>query len=155
MDHGHGMMGGGAAAAPSPFPGGMRRRGMMMHMTFFWGKNTEVLFDGWPGRKGAAMYAACLAVVFFLAVLVEWLSNCRLIKPGTHHVAAGLTRTLMHTLRIGLAYLVMLAVMSFNGGVFLAAVAGHAVGFLIFGSRVSKKAEQKSNGNSDLPAMSC
>nr|GMD87442.1 copper transporter 1-like [Ipomoea batatas]GME06603.1 copper transporter 1-like [Ipomoea batatas] len=55
-------------------------RHMMMHMTFFWGKNTEVLFSWWPGYDQLGMYILSLVVVFLLAVLVEWLSNCNYIK---------------------------------------------------------------------------
>ncbi|KAA8543810.1 hypothetical protein F0562_022013 [Nyssa sinensis] len=131
MDHGghqHGM-------EPPPMDGeGMQNMNhMMMHMTFFWGKNAEILFSGWPGTR-SGMYALALIVVFMLAVIVEWLSHCKLIKDGSNHVAAGLIQTLMHAIRIGLAYMVMLAVMSFNVGVFIAAVAGHTLGFFLFGS---------------------
>lgn len=113
---------------------------MMMHMTFFWGKETLILFSGWPGTS-TGMYVLALVFVFVLAVLVEWLSHCRLVKPGSRNVAAGLIQALVHAVRVGLAYMVMLAVMSFNGGVFIVAVAGHLVGFLIFGSRVFKDTE--------------
>lgn len=54
-------------------------------------------------------------------------------------MAAGLIQTLLPAIRVGLAFLVMLAIMSFNGGVFLVAVAGHTFGFFIFGSRVFYK----------------
>ncbi|OAY67780.1 Copper transporter 6, partial [Ananas comosus] len=49
--------------------GGMKMS--YVHMTFFWGKNSEILFSGWPGARGG-MYALALIVVFLLAVLVEW-----------------------------------------------------------------------------------
>ncbi|URD77078.1 Copper transporter [Musa troglodytarum] len=68
-------------------------------MTFFWGKNSEILFAGWPGTRGG-MYALAL--------------------------------------RVGLAYLGMIAIMSFNGGVLIVAVAGHALGFLLFGSAAAR-----------------
>ncbi|PON33312.1 Ctr copper transporter [Parasponia andersonii] len=127
---------------------------MMMHMTFFWGSNSEILFSGWPGTR-AGMYVLALFFVFFLAVAVEWLSHCRLIKPGSmSQVGANVLQTLLHAARIGLAYMVMLAVMSFNVGVFLVAVAGHAVGFLAFGSRLVKK-EEAEKVASNLPPMSC
>ncbi|XP_062085068.1 copper transporter 1-like [Humulus lupulus] len=132
--------------------GGMGHK-MMMHMTFFWGSQAEILFSGWPGSR-PGMYALALVFVFFLAVIVEWLSHCRLIKSTGSRVAAGLFQTLLHAVRVGLAYMVMLAIMSFNVGVFLVAIAGHAVGFLIFGSKLVKK-EEAEKVSSDLPPMSC
>ncbi|KAF8010776.1 hypothetical protein BT93_J1424 [Corymbia citriodora subsp. variegata] len=103
-----------------------------MHMTFFWGTNSEILFSGWPGAQ-SGLYALALLFVFALCVLVEWLSHCRgHLLPAKPGVAAKVVRSLLHALRMGLAYLAMLALMSFNGGVFLAAVAGHALGFMVF-----------------------
>ncbi|XP_013646909.2 LOW QUALITY PROTEIN: copper transporter 2 [Brassica napus] len=113
---------------------------MMMHMmTFFWGKNTEVLFSGWPGTS-SGMYALCLIVVFLLAVIAEWLAHSRILRGGdATSRAAGIAQTTVYTLKTGLSYIVMLAVMSFNGGVFIVAIAGYAVGFLLFGSTAFKK----------------
>lgn len=130
---------------------------MMMHMTFFWGKDTEILFSGWPGPR-TGMYVLALVVVFVLGFMVELISHSQFVKPGSNgrHVATGLVQTLLHGLRVGLAYLVMLAIMSFNGGVFLAAVAGHMLGFLFFGSSFFKKPSASAPGKtSDLPHMSC
>ncbi|KAK4773681.1 hypothetical protein SAY87_028700 [Trapa incisa] len=125
------------APPPTAMTGGhgMMKKKMMMHMTFFWGKDGSILFTGWPGTS-TGMYALALVLTFSLAVLVEFLSRCRLVREERSGVAVGLVRTVAHAVRVGLAYLIMLALMSFNGGVFLAAVVGHAVGFLIFGSRV-------------------
>ncbi|KAH7549972.1 hypothetical protein ACOSP7_024998 [Xanthoceras sorbifolium] len=155
-DHMHGM--GGMAAPPTSMNGTgmMHRHKMMMHMTFFWGTSAEVLFSGWPGTS-TKMYAVSLVFVFVLSFLVEWLSGSRLIREGTSNVAAGVIQTLMHAIRVGLSYMVMLAVMSFNTGVFLAAIAGHTLGFLFFGSRVFKKktGAPSYQNTSDLPPMSC
>ncbi|KAJ9185288.1 hypothetical protein P3X46_004941 [Hevea brasiliensis] len=117
------------------------------HMTFFWGHKTKILFNCWPGSS-SGMYALALIFVFTLSLIVEWFKYCSIIKPGTNKVAAGFFRTGMRTLLSGLSYMVMLAVMSFNGGIFLAAVGGHAVGFVFFGNRISKNSEKKP----DLPS---
>ncbi|KAL7083651.1 hypothetical protein ACP275_14G176400 [Erythranthe tilingii] len=70
--------------------------------------------------------------------------------------AVGLIQAILYAVRIGLAYLVMLAVMSFNGGVFLAAVGGYGVGFFFFGSRAfDKRTFVPSVKNTDLPPMNC
>ncbi|GAV65466.1 Ctr domain-containing protein [Cephalotus follicularis] len=118
---------------------------VMMRMHFFWGHETEILFSGWPGSS-SGMYALALIFVFVLAVIVECLTTYKVKKVGANKVAVGFFQTATYTVRSGLSYMVMLAVMSFNGGVFLAAVGGHAVGFVLFGSRVSKEG---ASGGSD------
>ncbi|CAN4102264.1 unnamed protein product [Withania somnifera] len=131
----------------------MNHHHMMMHMTFFWGKNMEILFSGWPGYDNLNMYILALVIVFFLAALLEFLSHSSYINENTDSVTAGFLQTTLYGLRIGLAYVVMLAVMSYNGGVFLVAIVGHSLGFLAFGSRVFKKS---TGGKTlDLPPMSC
>ncbi|KAG9453219.1 hypothetical protein H6P81_006123 [Aristolochia fimbriata] len=140
-------------------------------MTFFWGKNVEVLFSGWPGYDRLGMYLLALFFVFALAVTIEFLSAVRLpFKRGgsagsDRAVVAGVVRTGLHALRLGLAYLVMLAVMSFNLGVLIAAIVGHALGYFVFGSRVFRRtsftssggpAEQQNDGpDAALPPMKC
>ncbi|CAN8278017.1 unnamed protein product [Cochlearia groenlandica] len=131
---------------------------MMMHMTFFWGKNTEVLFSGWPGTS-SGMYALCLVVVFFLAVITELLAHSPILRGGggsTSSRASGIVQTVVYTLRTGLSYLVMLAVMSFNGGVFIAAIGGFAVGFFLFGSTAFKKpSDDRKNAELLPPPSGC
>ncbi|XP_039815095.1 copper transporter 4-like [Panicum virgatum] len=106
-----------------------------MHMAFFWGHRVEVLFSNWPGdRDGVGMYVLCLLVVLVLAALVEVLSAwSRGLSRRSHDSDAlgTLLMTAIHVVKVGLSYLVMLATMSFNGGVFLAVLAGHAAGFFL------------------------
>lgn len=118
----------------------------MMHMTFFWGDRVQILFTGWPGDRGLGPYLLALFVVAIAAAAEECLSALFLVRrraqppaasPGGR-ASAGTALAAIHTLRMGLLYLVMLAVMSFNAGVFIAAVVGHAVGFLVAGSGLFK-----------------
>ncbi|XP_021864835.1 copper transporter 6-like [Spinacia oleracea] len=148
MDHDHGMMmsppppppppSSSSSSSPSPSMGHNNmsmtdHNMMMMHMTFYWGKNGQILFSGWPGIR-TGMYVLALVIVFLLALLVEWLAGSRLAKPGGKGFVSCLLRTLVHALRMGLAYLLMLAVMSFNVGVFIVVIVGHALGYMVFGS---------------------
>ncbi|KAL9315414.1 hypothetical protein ACSQ67_016415 [Phaseolus vulgaris] len=121
------------------------RRRIPINTTFYWGHKVDILFRCWPGDS-AAMYAVALLLVFFMAVLVEWLSFTNIVKlkpGGSNDVVGGLLKTGLYGVRSGLSYLVMLAVMSFNGGVFVVAISGHVIGFLIFGTRALRK---KSSG---------
>jgi solute carrier family 31 (copper transporter), member 1 len=120
----------------------------LAHMSFFWGARAVVLFPGWPGERGAGAgaYVLCLLFVAGLAAAAEALaavSRCVARRAaagdggsGRAPASSAALLTVAHAARMGLAYLVMLAVMSFNVGVLLAAVAGHALGFLLARSRV-------------------
>ncbi|MCL7025720.1 hypothetical protein MKW94_004082 [Papaver nudicaule] len=79
---------------------------LSMQMTFYWGMASDILVKGWPGHP-TGMY--CISIRMLL--------------------------TVKHGIRVGLLYLVMLAVMSFNVGVLIAAVSGHTLGFFFFGGR--------------------
>ncbi|XP_057536033.1 copper transporter 6-like [Amaranthus tricolor] len=125
----------------------------MMHMTLYWGKDAIILFSGWPGMN-TTNYIISLIIVFIVALLVELFSRCGFIKDGRNDTVSALFLTLLHALRMGLAYLLMLALMSFNGGIFIAVVAGHAVGFFVFGTRVFGLGP-KSSRDPNLPPMSC
>uniref|UniRef100_A0ACD5W4Z2 Uncharacterized protein n=1 Tax=Avena sativa TaxID=4498 RepID=A0ACD5W4Z2_AVESA len=158
--HGMGMGTGGATAAPAPgmaaaaAHAGMRKH--FMHMTFYWGTQSEILFDGWPGARGGGMYALALAAVFALAVLLEFL-GAYLSRSG-RRAAVAVGAAAVHAARVGGGYVLMLALMSFNVGVLLAAVAGHAAGFLLFraglcGGRAAQ-VEDRAKGFLD-PAAGC
>ncbi|KAM7264856.1 hypothetical protein ACFE04_002539 [Oxalis oulophora] len=112
----------------------------LIHKTFFWGHETQILFSGWPGSS-KGMYALALIFVFALVVIVEWLTNCEMIKHGANKVGWVFFKVGVHTVRSGIHYMVILSVVSFNGGVFLAAVGGHAVGYVLFGRRIWKDTE--------------
>ncbi|KAK6927037.1 Ctr copper transporter [Dillenia turbinata] len=119
---------------------------LMEHMKFHWGGFNRNFF----------FYLLDLAMVFLLSVSVEWLSHTRFIKPDTDHVVAGLVQTALYGVRVGVAYFVMLAVMSFDLGILIAVVVGYSVGFLIFGSRVfSKTGTVHYQKPYDIPPLNC
>lgn len=110
----------------------------MMHTSFFWGKDVVLLFAGWPGSGHLGMYILALAVVFVLAAAAEVFASAPTPDRRRHAQSAatvlGATAgsAASHAIHMVLAYFVMLSVMSYNVGVFLAAVAGGATGrFLV------------------------
>lgn len=73
-----------------------------------------------------------LLLVFLLSAIVEWLNRCRWLHTAWSSRTDGLRLTTIHATRVALAYLLMLAVMSFDIHVLAAVVLGHAVGFFLF-----------------------
>lgn len=101
-----------------------------MQMSFYWGKDVVVLFSGWP-KESLGQYILAFFFIFLLAVAVEVLSHTPPNKIGKSPVASASIQAIVYAFRTGLAYLVMLGVMSFNVGIFIAAVAGHTLGFFV------------------------
>ncbi|KAE8711036.1 putative Nucleic acid-binding, OB-fold-like protein [Hibiscus syriacus] len=104
---------------------------MNMQMSFYWGKDVTFLFSGWPGSNNG-MYVLALFFVLFLGATVEILTMLpAALKPGTKPILVALIQTSVHVVRMCFAYMVMLSVMSYNGGIFIAAILGHGVGFFV------------------------
>ncbi|KAM1353093.1 hypothetical protein TB2_032314 [Malus domestica] len=82
-------------------------------------------------NESTAMYILALLLLFVLAFAMETLSAWPNVKPSMNPIVAGLAQASVYAVRIGMGYLVMLAVMSFNARIFIVAVAGHTFGYFI------------------------
>ncbi|PSS32649.1 Copper transporter like [Actinidia chinensis var. chinensis] len=124
----------------------MNMKDMVMHMSFYWGKDATILFQGWPNHS-LPMYILSLFFVFLLSLATEVLSvSPAAAKQWTSPVAGGLIQAGVYALRTALAYMVMLSVMSFNLGIFVVAVAGHTVGFFLVKCRAAAAREEDATG---------
>ncbi|XP_072975156.1 copper transporter 6-like [Typha angustifolia] len=85
--------------------------GTMMHMTFS-GKHTQVLFDGWPGDRSLGMFFVSLV---FIATIIEAFSAIYGSRRGISYGAL----TVINGIWMGLAYMAMLAITSFNRGMLI------------------------------------
>ncbi|CAN0926457.1 Copper transporter 6 [Linum grandiflorum] len=102
-----------------------------MHSSFFWGKDVIVLFSGWPNHSLPMYILACL-FVFFMAAAAEFLSIAQSVKSEAKSPVVGAAvQACFYAVKMALSYMVMLAVMSFNLGVFISAVLGHSLGLFV------------------------
>ncbi|XP_050366877.1 copper transporter 5.1 [Argentina anserina] len=128
----------------------------MMHMTFYWSRQVTLLFDSWKTTTWlgyALTLLACLIVPAFYQYLEDLRVRVRLaslpstaedpiqitllqgkLGPGGRFSAVKLAGAAIFAVNSAIGYMLMLAVMSFNGGVFVAIVVGLAVGYLLFRS---------------------
>lgn len=137
------------------FPEIQNRAAKMMHMTFYWGRQVTLLFDFWRTDSWPS-YALTLLACFLFSAFYQYLEDRRVRlnriavgqKPAIADVetpllqrkvvgkfsAARIAGTALFGINSGVGYLLMLAIMSFNGGVFLAVVLGLMIGYLVFRS---------------------
>ncbi|XVF35252.1 hypothetical protein REPUB_Repub18cG0129500 [Reevesia pubescens] len=130
----------------------------MMHMTFYWSRQVTLLFSSWRTDSWLS-YAFTLLACVLASAFYQYLEHVRyrvrrggkpvdgtaeepfLLQPkgpGAGNRGQWSVRKIvggvLFGLSSGLGYLLMLAIMSFNGGVFLAIVLGLTVGFLVLRS---------------------
>lgn len=131
-------------------------------MTFYWGKKVTLLFDFWNTDSWisyAITLLACLIFSIFYQYMEDrrlrfkLLSSIKtappqngvansattpllysnLLTPGARKLsAAKFAGAILFGVNSAIGYLLMLAIMSFNGGVFIAVVLGLALGYLLF-----------------------
>ncbi|AED92871.1 Copper transporter 5 [Arabidopsis thaliana] len=130
----------------------------MMHMTFYWGIKATILFDFWKTDSWLS-YILTLIACFVFSAFYQYLENRRIQfkslsssrrapppprsssgvsaplipKSGTRS-AAKAASVLLFGVNAAIGYLLMLAAMSFNGGVFIAIVVGLTAGYAVFRS---------------------
>ncbi|OWM77326.1 hypothetical protein CDL15_Pgr028963 [Punica granatum] len=131
----------------------------MMHMTLYWSVEVTLLVDSWRTDSWPSylltLLACAVASVFYqymedrrirlrsmsaaaatprsnpsepspASPLIPKLSRLRRVNP------AKLASSVLFGVNSAIGYLLMLAIMSFNGGVFLSIVAGLTVGYWLF-----------------------
>ncbi|CAI9293849.1 unnamed protein product [Lactuca saligna] len=133
----------------------------MMHMTFYWGTSVTLLFDSWKTDSlfsySLTLIACLLFSVFYQymedrrlrfkllssstvsnntdgAVDATPLLNNKIFARGGRWSVGRFTGSVLFGINSALGYFLMLAIMSFNGGVFVAIVVGLAIGYLLFRS---------------------
>lgn len=167
-----------------------------MHMTFYWGMEVSILFDGWRTQT-LMQYWGSLLVLFLASVFHEYVVSIRahirmkynniisrqensynsmesaepqaksmhllpLTQRRTRCYVIKIAETLLFGVNALLGYLLMLAAMSYNGGVVLAIVVGLSVGFFSFRSvgNFNVSVHQQEEDEEDLhlsadPCSSC
>ncbi|KAK9275377.1 hypothetical protein L1049_022641 [Liquidambar formosana] len=134
----------------------------MMHMTFYWSKNVTLLVDSWRTNSWTS-YALTLLACFLFSLFYQNLEAKRLRfktltsnNPSSPSIATPLLSKLprgrspwadparfasafLFGVTSAIGYLLMLAIMSFNGGVFVAVVLGLSVGYFLFRSGDEEK----------------
>lgn len=121
-------------------------------MTFYWSRYVTLLFDSWKTDSWAS-YALTLLACFLFSAFYQYMEDKRIrvsrlssSKPTGMEApllerkvvgkisAARIAGTVLFGINSALGYLLMLGIMSFNGGVFLAVVLGLMIGYLVFRS---------------------
>ncbi|BAT78184.1 hypothetical protein LR48_Vigan04g216300 [Vigna angularis] len=126
----------------------------MMHMTFYWSRKVNLLIDSWR-TEDWTHYLLTLLACLMVSAFYQLIENCRIRlkligagKPFPSEIQTPLLQrkltgngdklgvkvagAILFGLSSVIGYLLMLSVMSFNGGVFVAIVVGLVVGYFFF-----------------------
>jgi hypothetical protein len=109
---------------------------------FFFGINFgEMILPFLKNEDNYFIYFGILFAVFVLSIFLEFLVFLQhkkmTYKNNITRIIFYLIKTTSFTLHLSTGYIVMLALMSYNFGIFLSIILGHVVGFCIFSLRNS------------------
>lgn len=111
----------------------------MMHMTLYWSKELTLLINSWKTQSWSS-YLLTLLACFLFSAFYQYLEDRRLrfkalassSSSSPSILSTRFATALLFGVNSAMRYLLMLAVMSFNGGVFVAIVLGLSVGYFFF-----------------------
>lgn len=120
-----------SASAPPPllFSSLLSSRNGMAHSGFWFGRDVEILFSGWPVNYGHFHLFLALLLVFMLSALAQMYSMTPMTTPKMVPKSI-IQHAALHGFRTLITYLVLLCVITFNVGVIMTVLLGHVAGYL-------------------------
>ncbi|KAF5743036.1 Copper transporter 5 [Tripterygium wilfordii] len=125
----------------------------MMHMTLYWGKTVTLLIDSWKTNSWPS-YLLTLLACFLFSAFYQYMEDRRLqfkaitstpsapastaapllvkLSGSRGGRLARFVNAVLFGVNSAIGYLLMLSIMSYNGGVLLAIVLGLSVGYFVF-----------------------
>jgi predicted PurR-regulated permease PerM len=98
---------------------------MVMEMYFYWGTDVVFLLEKWTIKDNTGVFLCAWLVSFLAAILVEFL-NTRVVNSDAVYAV-------VHSVQLFCSYMLMLVLMTFNGGLFIAVILGYTIGYSLFG----------------------
>eukprot|EP01080_Neovahlkampfia_damariscottae_P005529 gene5529-9346_t len=105
--------------------------------SFYIGLNYDtMIFSFLKNDDNLTVYLFTLVMVFMMSVFLEFLGY--LLHEKMYYKNTGMKilysilKLSSYAFHLGLSYLIMLALMSYNFGIFIAVVSGHVFGFSVF-----------------------
>ena len=121
----------------------------MMHMSFYQTNDLILLFSKFNSHNEGLYYWSLIFFVFLFGVVNEWLGYMRFTYNIKSKIEFGNNMpqkykvfiAVSYVLQLIIAYSLMLCVMSYNVGVFVATILGLTAGNFVFGYRKEQKLE--------------
>ena len=105
--------------------------------SFYFGIDYDtMIFSFLKNRDNITVYIFTLVFVFLMSLFLEFLGH--LLREKMKYKTTGMklvyyfVKIFSFAFHLGLSYIIMLALMSYNVGIFLSVVFGHVFGFCVF-----------------------
>lgn len=96
-----------------------------MDMYFYWGTDVKFLFSAWETYDNDWLFLLCCLASLVVGIICEFLKS-RQFKSLAFEAS-------VYGVNLFLAYMLMLVMMTFNGGLFISVILGYVIGYTLFG----------------------